>query len=575
MEGEPITFACPGCGQKLRIQPRDLGRKAACPKCRAPIQPPAAGSSGSADAPPSPDPGEETPVRPLPRVEPPPEPGPVSAASPTRSEGRGPVAPWIAAAAGLLLAAAAAAGWWLNSGALKGRLTRALAEGVSRDAKVASLERRLVMEADGAAAGQKGLGEEIQRLRGELDQAKRDSAERIRKAEAQRSVDDQLLDERLREVEGQRDAARKEAADLASALKIALDELKATRDRLAKAEAALAMRAAEPPKVAEIPKPAEPPKEPVAPAEPPAPETPPVPEKPKDPEPRAPALPTDRAALSRLMGKEIRSIQRGNGCIEILGDLPEARLAEYAPPIEQTLAEHMQLFQWKPDPKRPMRVILFSEEALYRSFTDRYGRAARWPEPVLKSTRDESRGFRQGSVREPFLASFPGGEDLRKDQSFLVHTFAHLLLDNTYTLRELPTWVEEGYAYFMEYERIHASYSYCFEVRKDYRGEWSKSEQEFSTGEGWPDLIKKAVIRNEVLPFGELQLRTLQSLDHTGRATSWSYVHIFSKGDGARFRDFIRRAKEGADAREALEAAFGQSTEDLQKAWRRNIMRLF
>ncbi|MBI3098672.1 MAG: hypothetical protein HYY93_10605 [Planctomycetes bacterium] len=151
--------------------------------------------------------------------------------------------------------------------------------------------------------------------------------------------------------------------------------------------------------------------------------------------------------------------------------------------------------------------------------------------------------------------AFEDDEDFHRD---VVHNTAHLLINSYKGYAELPGWLDEGFAHFVEKAHFKKGATYCFsEVPPD---------KPIAEGD-WRPKLKAKVLKKDHSSFSEMQRRASDAMNHLQHAQAWSYVDFLIATDKKKFVAFVDALKAKEEQREAFKKAFDWGLTEFEENW--------
>jgi hypothetical protein len=150
----------------------------------------------------------------------------------------------------------------------------------------------------------------------------------------------------------------------------------------------------------------------------------------------------------------------------------------------------------------------------------------------------------------------------------VVHNFGHLLIFK-YRSRthDLPTWLDVGFANYMEYLFYQDNRNTCF-IEVPPASAWRE-------GGGWKSRLKRDAIGKKQLVFADFHDKDLNAYDYRDMAYAFSYVDFFIENDIEKFRELVDRIKQGTGSLDAVREVYGWLPPELTEAWRGYVLKRY
>lgn len=154
-------------------------------------------------------------------------------------------------------------------------------------------------------------------------------------------------------------------------------------------------------------------------------------------------------------------------------------------------------------------------------------------------------------------------------QHSAVHQVGHFCLYYFRTPTEVPLWLNEGFASFVESSVMGVVASRCIGG-----GTGGHDPHKWEDSNNWETLLKELIAKKKDTPISTLiTRREFSSMTIPDRAKSWSLVKYMVKRDKEKFVKFIRALKDGSKQEDALKESYGLTFKELEDKWKRELFK--
>lgn len=158
--------------------------------------------------------------------------------------------------------------------------------------------------------------------------------------------------------------------------------------------------------------------------------------------------------------------------------------------------------------------------------------------------------------------SMPDDEALHRT---MVHNVTHLLLSNMAPAVWLGNrkhgWIDEGLAHWFEDKVTGKCTNFCYEEVALQPGAGFK-------GGRWRAPVRRLVDEGKCRSFAELATLNTDQLEFQDHAVAFAYIDfLLTTQGGGKFKDLVRRLKQGDATRDALGAVYGLNPLSIETQW--------